>query len=244
MDVLHISGPNEPYWSERHSFPTVCLDMLYAFVEKRPYIQGIVLYDGMLRALRLICPELSQGEFIIRQAKVMKETRCNSWVEAFDREMYQHHPLKGSEAARLDLVGSYSRYIALVFLKENEPVTERIHKDGNGHHITEIHDLGNGLLDCETVRVTMFIDLVRAIGEAHRDVVQESLSDKVDSNVRWAFFENMSIVENSKLTGDISIRLQDQEEIETQSGVFDYRTASVAHLGDNYRMNSCIHYRK
>ncbi len=238
---VSISGRHAPRWDESHGFPSVRLDLDYAFIEERPYIQGIVLFDGMYRALSLACSDLHEKRAVIRQARFTREVTTLSWAEAFERRHLSAHPLKGDAVARVDMEAGETGYVAFIFCRQDAPVGQRIAHDANGRHISLMQREVDGTVTVYARRVDSFLAMVRAVGEAHRDVTRRDRLGNPDGPVRWAFFEGVQLFPACPLQNNMRFTLSTGTEVRTAAGLFDYRSASIHDLGMEYVLTSCMH---
>ncbi len=58
-------------------------DLFYKYLEKRSYIQGVVVLDGMLKCCAALLPELQKKTYKILEAKILSEINFGTTAVAY-----------------------------------------------------------------------------------------------------------------------------------------------------------------
>ena len=58
-------------------------NLFYKYLEKRSYIQGVVVLDGMLNCCKVLMPSLKKNKYTIKEAKILSEINSGTTAIAF-----------------------------------------------------------------------------------------------------------------------------------------------------------------
>ena len=191
------------------------------FLEKRDYIQGVVVLDGMLQCCLAACPKMQNSTYKIEEAKINSEIINETVAYAFNNDKVKNFKKKG-EIAYLRLKINNNIIICKLF-KKKKKISKNFREklDIYGKHIIKL-SVKNKSTDCKVERINTIIDLIRAIEECHRDVIKLDFKKNKPKNIRWCYLNDLIVKEN-KLKNIKSFKLIDKKIFKNRKTFFDIR---------------------
>mgnify|MGYP001237299174 FL=1 len=204
----------------------VTAELSYKYLEKRDYIQGVVVLDGMLKCCEKLLPDIKQKNFKIVEAKINSKINFNTKAIAyFSKNINQE---KKNKIAVLKIRYN-SKNLVCDLYKNSKKINNKYRekKDIYGKHVTNIKKNKN-FVDCEIKKIFGLIDLIRAIEECHRDIIKSEKNEY--TKIKWCYLTNL-VVNNKKIKKIKKIKFFNKKVFKSPRSEFDIRTV------DFYKIN-------
>ena len=204
----------------------VIAELSYKYLEKRDYIQGVVVVDGMLKCCEKLLPGITKNNFKIVEARINSKINFNTKAIAYFSKGTCKE--KKNKIAILKIRHN-SKNLVCDLYKNSKKIDNRFRekKDIYGRHIVNIKKNKN-FVDCKIKKIFSIIDLIRAIEECHRDIIK---SDKTQyTKIRWCYLTNL-LVDKKKLKKIKKIKFFNKKVFKTAKSKFDIRSV------DFYKIN-------
>lgn len=193
-------------------------DLNYKYLEKRNYIQGVVVLEGMLKCCEKLLPELQKKTYEILEAKIFSEINFGTKAIA-----YVQNKKLNSKKKPVALVKIKCKKIFLVcYLYKNKNKIKKNHRelsDIYGKHVVNIKQKKKVVI-CKIKKIFTIIDLIRAIEECQRDIIR--LENPKFSKQRWCYLSNL-LVNKKKIKKINKIKFFDQKTLKSNNSIFDIR---------------------
>ena len=111
-------------------------NLFYKYLEKRSYIQGVVVLDGMLNCCKVLMPSLKKNKYTIKEAKILSEINSGTTAIAF---LNNKKKTTKKILAKLELIQN-GRIVRCILVENNNKLLKNYREkvDIYGKHIKKI----------------------------------------------------------------------------------------------------------
>ena len=157
------------------------------------------MLDCLLYAIELQYPRLFLSSVSIKQFKIIKEFSTHAKAEVMLSEEVRYHPRLREVVARLDLSSNMGSFSAILFPEPRDIVQKRIANYNSENYVNKVFSLNDAEGEAELKNIFNFIDLMRGIVEANRQLsIIESRSLGKVEKMRWVYIVNFPLISDEE----------------------------------------------
>ncbi len=193
-------------------------NLFYRYLEKRNYIQGVVVLEGMLKCCEALIPNLEKKTYKIVEAKIHSEINFGTTAIAYAKSKKLKEKRKPVAFIKI----KYKSKNLVCYLYKNRKKLDknfREEKDIYGKHVEKI-EFKEKFVVCKIKKIITIIDLIRAIEECQRDIIK--IENPKFSKQRWCYLTNL-LVNEKKIKNINQIKFYNKKILKFKNSIFDIR---------------------
>lgn len=177
-------------------------DLALYFLGKRDYVNGLTLFEEMLKPILADFRSIVSHPTYIKLFKVNNFIRTHAWVEVYRTRDIKYQPKLKMASARIDFLSDKDDYTLLLFEKSDKRVTKRVEDYDRGVYVAEYKTLGDKSTVAKLAHLKNTFDLVRGIVEVnHRYVTKESGKMDIYGGAFFAYLTCFPFLSESTVSG-------------------------------------------
>jgi hypothetical protein len=216
------------------------MDINLYFLGNRDYVNGLSIFEEMLKSYLLSCGADVSHISKIKTFKINKFIRNNSWIELYKPAEIRKNPKIRKASARLDLLTDRGEVSILLFEK-NDPVKTRLKEYDRGQYLAKLSHFPDDSSIAEIINFTDIFELMRGIIEANFRFVNEKAAQmEKTGSASWVYLSNFDFFEMANAPSKLTACFRLDSTYEAYQKFFIIRSLQIEKFQENIISEICF----
>jgi hypothetical protein len=204
------------------------VDLSLYFLGRRDYVNGVTLFEEMLKAFSAYSHTEVTRPYHIKLCKINKFVRDNAWMEISRSEDAPPTPRLKGASVRIDLLTASGPFTLLLFTKHGQTVTHHGDDYDRGGYVAEDRSFDDGSTVAKLRNLQDVYDLMRGITEVnYRFVTAEAKKLDIQQGASWAYLADFPFFIDPDISSISTVRFNSKSILSAYGKRFTIRTFHI-----------------